>query len=564
VLESLHIRNLALVEQLDIEFAPGFNVVTGETGAGKSLVLGALQILMGDRTSKTVIRRDTEQCDVSACIGLSAAAVDVARSVADVLDRSGAPACEDGVLLLRRVITATGNRVYINAAPATVGTLTELGELLIDIHGPNNTYSLLKPKYQLELLDRFAELTDATQDCVDTFEQMHACRAELESLTQAGISDGQLDLLRHQLREIENADLQSGEDEELAARYDVAANARDIIATASQCQRGLDGDDGSVTEQLAQILRMLHDVEAIDANRGGALRTRLEEIIEQVHDLGLDMTDYAESLEVDEQELQRLEDRLDTIQKLKRKYGPSIDDVLATAEDVRSTLQAVDDRSDRITTLQTELDALRRTHLAKCAGLTEGRRAAGQRLAGEIGDKLCRLGFLQSAFEIRFADVEPGPRGADRIDFCFSPNPGEPVLPLRQIASSGEIARTMLAIKTVLATADSVPVLVFDEVDANIGGRVAVTVAEELAAVGRSHQTLCISHLPQIAAVASRHFLVTKDIVDGRTVTRMKCLDSPDREQEVARMLGAAEGSSVGLEHAREMLAQRSKQPILQ
>lgn len=556
MIERLCIRNLALVRELAIEFADGFNVVTGETGAGKSLILGALQILLGDRTSKSAIRRGEEHCEISAEIRLDGRFARVAGQIDTLLEQSGLPPREEGLLLLRRIITPTGNRVYVNSTACTVSVLAALGEYLVDIHGPDNSRALMRPAYQLDLLDAYAGLDDARARCREAHRRLHECTERLEEQRGVTLSEAERELVEFQLNELDEAELQRGEDVALAQRYDVASHARSILETAEQFRAGLSDAPDSVAAQLSEYIRQTAELESVDPERGREFRERLEGIAVQVQDVAVDMAGYAASVDVDEEELQRIEDRLDLVQRLKRKYGGSIEDALAHAESLRERLDGVRNRAERVAELEAERARLQAEHEAVCRELSEARNEAAKGLSVAIGETLGRLGFLQSTFEVGVSPCEPGALGADKIEFGFSPNPGEPVQPLRQIASSGEIARTMLAIKTVLTDADDIPILVFDEVDANIGGRVAHAVAEELAALGRRHQTLCISHLAQIAAAAQRHYRVAKTVEDNRTETRMYPLDAEGRETELTRMLGGNDDSSAARSHARELLGE--------
>jgi DNA repair protein RecN (Recombination protein N) len=554
VLESLHIRNLALVVELDIEFGPGLNAVTGETGAGKSLILGAVQLLLGGRAGPGVIRTGESQCEISAILRLGEEYGELQRAVAAQLEAGGLPPCEENVLLLRRVVTQSGSRVFVNGSPTTVGFLGELGALLVDIHGPHEHQSLLRPQCQLSLLDAFAGLDEGCTACADAYHAWQDTQERMAAEKARGIDPGEVDLLRHQLREIDNADLQPEEEEELVERHHVASHAQRLAEIADQCRSGLAESEGCITDQLSLFVRLVNELESLDAERGAVFAEQLSGIVESIHELSVDITNYGDSLDLDPEQLQILEERLNLIQKLKRRYGGSIEDVLRAADDMRDQLDAFDSRAERLAELEQQVAKAARTHRQACEALSSARRAASDQLASAIRDKLHRLGFLQARFEVEVAGAEPGPTGADRVEFGFAPNPGEAMQPLRRIASSGEMARVMLAVKTVLSAADHIPVLIFDEVDANIGGRVAVIVAEELAAIGQRHQVLSITHLPQIAAAGRCHFQVAKRIDGDRTITTMLSLQGAEREREIMRMLGADSDSTTARNHARELL----------
>ncbi len=558
MLELLDIRNLATVTELSVEFGEHLNVMTGETGAGKSIILGALQTLLGDRAEKSLIRKGEDSCEISAVFRLPPPPAGLPLHVHRVLEQSGLPVCEENLLLLRRIVTANGSRAYVNAAPVTLQVMRQFGDLLVDIHGPNDHQSLLQPRCQLELLDTFASLDTELAACRRTHDQVKLLDAEIVKLEQEHLSPGECELLRHQLVEIDQARLDPDEEPELIERHRLGTHARRLLEIAGQAQGGLTEGDSSVCDQLTAFVRLFTELEEIaGANLNFKFLERLEQTSADIQEISRDLTDFADSLELDGAELNRLDERLGLIHKLKRKHGGEVTTVLERAEQIRARLETVEHREEKITGLMAQRQQVQADLNAACRQLHDARAQAAGELATAIGDKLRKLGFAQGNFLIDLKEVEPGPRGADRIEFCFAPNPGEELMPLRKIASSGEIARIMLAVKTVLTAADQVPVLVFDEVDANIGGRVAISVAAELAAIARRHQVLCITHLPQIAAAGAQHFMVGKEIENARTVTRLFKLDQPGRIAEIARMMGAAEDSETAKQHAAELLARQ-------
>jgi DNA repair protein RecN (Recombination protein N) len=554
MLESLHIRNLAVVAALDVEFGPGLNAVTGETGAGKSLILGALQLLLGGRASPAMIRRDAAQCEISAVLRLPAA-LPATPAVRALLDGTGIAWGGEDDLLLRRVVTPAGSRHYVNGTPVPLQFLRDLGEQLVDIHGPHDHQSLLHPACQLSLLDGFAGNAVRLDACRDRHAAWRAAAAALAAAESDHLNPAEAEFARFQLAEIDSAALAAEEDADLGSRHAQAAHARRLAEIAAQVRGGLNEADGAICEQLGAYQRLLDEMAGLDAAGGAEFASRLEEAFRLLQDLAGDLERYADHLELDDAGLARLEERLGILQKLKRKYGPTLEDVLATAARLREKLDTAERREERLQELRQAVAAAAKQHLTACHELGTARKPAAGRLADAVTDKLRRLGFAQACFEVRLTAADPGPAGTDAAEFLFAPNPGENLLPLRQIASSGEMARVMLAIKTILSHADQVPVLIFDEVDANIGGRVAVTVAAELRAISDRHQVLCITHLPQIAAAAARHYRVNKEIVDGRTWAGMTVLTPAEREAELTRMLGAEAGSMAAQAHARELLA---------
>ncbi len=554
MLQSLHIRNLALVAALDVEFGNGLNAVTGETGAGKSLILGALQYLFGDRADTSVVRKGADRCEIAACLCISEQFGQLRNEVNQLLDTFGAAPCEGGSLLLKRLIAGNGSRAFINNTPVTLQCLRELGELLVDMHGPHEHQSLIRPAHQRRLLDAFAALQDDVESCRNCYRLCRQKTEELEKLRNQQSNLQEISFLEQQLKEIDMAQLDLEADADIEKQYQRASRARELIVLAQQCCEGLTETEGAITEQLSRFVHLLEELASIDIDDGPIFLERLEQVTCNLQELTFDLSRYAENQDLDSEELQRLESRINLIQKLKRRHGPEISDIINAGEALRKKLDAMQDHDRDIAELEQTLESLTAEHLRQCKTLTEKRNAAAAELATAIAGKLKRLDFAQAAFKIELEPTEPAAEGADRIQFIFAPNPGEPFRPLREVASSGEMSRVMLAIKTVLNMADNVPILIFDEVDANIGGRVAVTVAEELQAVARRHQVFSITHLPQIAAAGHQHFTVSKEVVDGRTVTTMTPLADGQRHEEIVRMLGASKDSESAVRHAREML----------
>ncbi len=554
MLENLHIRNLALVTELDIEFGEGLNTITGETGAGKSLIIGAVQLLAGGRATPASIRKGAKSCEAAGVIRLEKPFDALLKTIDSMLEEAGIPPCEERRLLLRRVITDSGSRAYVNGSMVTASFLKTLCDNLIDLHGPHDNQTLLFPNRQMALLDTYAGLLPQVKEVHRLHAELATVQAEREALKAEGLTPEEADLLEYQLREIDQAELVPEEEEELFQKYKLASNSRHLIEVAAAAAQAINENENSIADQLGTQLRNLRELEQLDPNHGAELVTQLEETVENVRDLGQQIADYAENLDVDQEELQRMENRLDLLQKLKRKYGPTLSDVLETAERIRTRLANIRGRAGKLEELvqkETELKQLFEKH---CGKLSQERRNIAPKLAKAIEEKLHNLGFLRAAFAISIKEATPGPNGTDAVEFDFAANVGEEMQPLRQVASSGEIARVMLAIKTVLSDADSIPIMIFDEIDANVGGRVAVTVAQELRAVGQKHQVFSITHLPQIAAAGEQHYLVAKSVADERTTTTMKRLEGEGRLQEIVRMLGADKDSPAALAHAKELL----------
>ncbi|MBR4674954.1 MAG: DNA repair protein RecN [Victivallales bacterium] len=554
MLENLHIRNLALVTELDIDFGEGLNTITGETGAGKSLIIGAVQLLAGGRATPASIRKGAKSCEAAGVIRLGKPFDALLKTIDSMLEEAGIPPCEERRLLLRRVITESGSRAYVNGSMVTASFLKTLCDNLIDLHGPHDNQTLLFPNRQMALLDTYAGLLPQVKEVHQLHTELAAVQAEREALKAEGLTPEEADLLEYQLREIDQAELVPEEEEELFQKYKLASNSRHLIEVAAAAAQAISENENSIADQLGTQLRNLRELEQLDPNHGAALVTQLEETVENVRDLGQQIADYAENLDIDQEELQRMENRLDLLQKLKRKYGPTLSDVLETAERIRTRLANIRGRAGKLEELVQKEMELKQLFEKHCGKLSQERRKISPKLAKAIEEKLHNLGFLRAAFAISIKEASPGPNGTDAVEFDFAANVGEEMQPLRQVASSGEIARVMLAIKTVLSDADSIPIMIFDEIDANVGGRVAVTVAQELKAVGQKHQVFSITHLPQIAAAGEQHYLVAKSVADERTTTTMKRLEGEGRLQEIVRMLGADKDSPAALAHAKELL----------
>jgi DNA repair protein RecN (Recombination protein N) len=553
MLVSLRIRNLALIDDLTWELGPGFNTLTGETGAGKSILIDALNLLLGERADKTLIRSGTDSCTVEAELELRDAAL--VKELNAQLEESGAEPCEGRALLLKRTVSTAGtNRQFINGSPVPLQALKSLGDRLVDVHGPHDHQSLLANEKQAELLDAYGKLGTQRAACAAAHRELREVEQERAALEMSEAEREQrLSLLQHQVGEIQGAKLQPGEDVQLDNDFRAASHAQNIVEQARTIASLLNDSDNSVMTQLAQIERALKAWERMD----GSI-TEVEELnraaIVQLTELLDAVQARAERVDLNPEQMRQLEERLNLVQSLKRKYGGSVENVVAFGEKAAAQLAALEDRGEFLAKLAQREKAARQALGDAAAKLTAARRKASKPLAEKIAQELRGLGFKKSSFAIEMTPAaQAGPAGADHVEFIFAPNPGEAARPLRAIASSGEMARVMLAVKTTLAEVDDVPILIFDEVDANVGGETAGQVGRKLRSLGRSHQVLCITHLPQVAAQGSSHFAVEKNTKQGRTLTELTRLEGASREQELARMLGGQTKAS--LELARSLLA---------
>ena len=550
VLTLLRIKNLALVEDLEWQLGPGFTAITGETGAGKSIIIGALQLLLGERTDKSLIRTGADMCAVEAVFeGAELAKLN------PWLSDAGIEPCEGELILKRSFSTAGANRQFINGSPATLAVLKNLGDELVDLHGPHDHQSLLSPDRQLGLLDGFAHAEEIVREFEQRYRKLQTLRVEHGALsTVESAREQEIGLLRHQVSEIANAKLSVTEEEEIATRYKLAANSKRLVELAGSISRRLSEADDSILPQLAETQRLLRELEKVDPSQGMLAEAHAASVVE-LSEISRSLSHYAEQLDLDPEELAALEERVSLFETLKRKYGGSIAEVVAFGEHAAERLRKIEGRDEEFARLSKEI-ATARAEVERTGRVLQKLRAkAVPRLSENIRANLRDLGFRQSEFEAKLTMLdEARATGFDAIELLFSPNPGEPLKPLRTIASSGEISRLMLAIKSSLAEQDAIPLLVFDEIDANVGGEIANAVGAKMRKLAGDHQVLCITHLPQVAAAAATHFVVTKEVTHGRTHSRLREVAGKARNEEIARMLGGKTESA--LRHAATLLKQ--------
>ncbi len=553
LLTLLRIKNLALVEDLEWQLASGFTAITGETGAGKSIIIGALQLLLGERTDKSLIRTGAEQCTVEAVFEGG----DLAR-LDSFLDHAGVEKC-DGELLLKRSFSATGaNRQFVNGSPTTLAILKQLGDELVDLHGPHDHQSLLSPDKQLALLDAFAHAEKTLGEFHQQYRGWQALLAEHASLSTAeSAREQELELLRHQVSEIEAANLRADEEEEISAQYKRASNSRRLIELASGIATRLAEADDAIVTQLAETQRLFRELEKIDPAMESLASAHAASVTE-LSEIARSLADYSQRLDLDPAQLAALEDRVSLFETLKRKYGGTIADVIAFGERAAERMRKIQGRDAELERLTGAITAAELTLRKTGDALHKLRAKAAPKLSESIRQNLRDLGFRQSEFEARLTTSnEPRISGFETVELLFSPNPGEPMKPLRHIASSGEISRLMLAIKSALAAQDAIPLLVFDEIDANVGGEIANAVGAKMRSLADEHQVLCITHLPQVAAAATSHFVVTKEVAQGRTRSQLVEVKGKPRREEIARMLGGQSESA--MRHAASLLGEKPK-----
>jgi DNA repair protein RecN (Recombination protein N) len=469
MLNTLIIRNLALIEHQTIEFDKNLNIVTGETGAGKSILIGAMQLLLGERADKSLIRTGEKTCELDVILELGSRP-DLLQAVNALLEEAGVPICEEGQLIGSRKITESSSRNFVNTAPVTLQLLKKMGTMLVDVHGPYDNQSLLKPARQLAVLDEYANNGKNLERSRELYRQWRDLNDQLQNKDGESPSPELIDFLKFQLNEIEKAGLTVGEDLQLGKRHEIAAHAQTVLSILSQSRDQLTDSEECIVDQAMAVRRDLQELERVDEETGKRFGAALESCISQLQDLSGDIADYAEGVEVDPEEFVALEERLGLINRLKRKYGGSIEGALAHAEECRGRLQKLEHFDEFRVELERRIQAAEKTLRNVAGTLRKARKKAAAKLGPKITAKLKKLGFPDCDFRIDILDADLSPTGADAVEFFFAPNPGEGNRALREIASSGEISRVMLALKVELAEADRIPLLIFDEVDANVGG----------------------------------------------------------------------------------------------
>jgi DNA repair protein RecN (Recombination protein N) len=549
MIRRLQIRDLALMDRTELELGSGFTVVTGETGAGKSVLLGALSLLAGNRAAKTIVRKGAEECSVEAELE-----TDGDKRFDEVLKSLDLPACDDGLLILKRSVHATkAGRISINGGSATLTQLQQLGELWIDFHGPGEPQKLMRAETQLEMLDLHAGLASA----LATYRTGWRLRNDLlreaaEAATAERLSEDEAAFLRSQLEKLDSLDLSEEAITKLERDHARSSRAQELAALLGQLESGL-GSDG-LGEVMPKLLKAGDDIARIDAD-AETLRDRLNSLAAEAEDIRADFARLGRGLSSDDESAAELEGKMNLWLEFRRKYGPGAEAVREKREALRRRLASQGDVEARVTKLKAEAAKVEKDLRKQAEALRAARTKAAEKLATAARKMLGSLGFKKADLRIEVGVAELGPYGADAVRFLFCPNAGQDLLPLDQIASSGEAARVMLALKTVLAAVDRTPVLVFDEVDANVGGEIGAQVGRELAALGKGHQVFCVTHLPQVAALGHAHLVVTKTQDDKSTTVEISPVHGKrkDRESELARMLGDR-ASKVALSHARELL----------
>ena len=553
MLELLHIENIAIIEAADIEFAPGFNALTGETGAGKSIVIDSLSAVLGQRTSRELIRTGADKAFVSAAFSGTAP---------ELTETLGIQPEADGTLLLQREIQTDGKNVCrVNGRPVTVGQLRALGAQLLNIHGQHDGQQLLDEEQHIVYLDSFGRAGSLINTYAEKYNHFTVIRRQIGALQMDEAEKARrVDTLQYQIEELRRAKLKSGEEEELTARRGMLRNAEKFLGAVAGADYALNGDDsgGGALSALRQAQDALGGVRHLD-DAFGQLYERLGEAYSEVYDIAATVEDKRGELDVSPGELDRAESRMDLLYRLKKKYGATVEDMLDYQARCEAELAQIEDAGDTLARLEQALSKAEKEARQAAQALSDARKAAADRLTAQILAELQQLDMGKIRFAVDFAEKPLDSDGMDTVRFLMSANVGEELRPIHKIASGGELARIMLAMKNVLSEQDHVGTMVFDEVDTGVSGRAAQKVAEKMARISRRKQVLCVTHLPQLAAMADTHFSVEKGERGGRTYTEVRRLDREQRRRELARLTGGSHVSQTMLDGAEELLVQAEK-----
>lgn len=553
MLELLHIENIAIIEAADIEFAPGFNALTGETGAGKSIVIDSLSAVLGQRTSRELIRTGAEKAFVSAAFSGMAP---------ELTETLGIQPEADGTLLLQREIQTDGKNVCrVNGRPVTVGQLRALGAQLLNIHGQHDGQQLLDEEQHIVYLDSFGRVESLAITYAEKYKNFTDIRRQIGALQMDEAEKARrVDTLQYQIEELRRAKLKPGEEEELTARRGMLRNAEKFLGAVAGADYALNGDDsgGGALSALRQAQDALSGVRHLD-DAFGQLYERLGEAYSEVYDIAATVEDKRGELDVSPGELDRVESRMDLLYRLKKKYGATVEDMLDYQARCEAELAQIEGAGDTLARLEQALSKAEKEARQAAQALSDARKAAAEQLTAQILAELQQLDMGKIRFAVDFAEKPLDSDGMDTVRFLMSANVGEELRPIHKIASGGELARIMLAMKNVLSEQDHVGTMVFDEVDTGVSGRAAQKVAEKMARISRRKQVLCVTHLPQLAAMADTHFSVEKGERGGRTYTEVRRLDREQRRRELARLTGGSHVSQTMLDGAEELLVQAEK-----
>jgi DNA repair protein RecN (Recombination protein N) len=552
MLSQLHIENVAVIERADLELGRGLNILTGETGAGKSILIDSINFVLGERTSRDIVRTDARSANVTALF------TSVSDDVKSLIEGAGYSCDDDGSLLVSRDLGSDGHGACrISGRPATVSILRDIGRALVNIHGQHDNQALMSPEKHIFYLDRYASVSELLGEYEAAYKELRAIERELKSTqTDAAEKARRTDLLNYQINEIDSADPQAGEDDELMAqrarlqnadKISGAINAACLLLGGADDERGAQELIGEASEQIASVTDVYPDISPL-SERLQSLSLELDDCVSELHR-------YVDDAEDEGGNIEEIEQRLDTLYRLKMKYGGSIENVLEYRQNAQNELDGIENSDERAKVLRADLEKSSAKAHALAAKLTAERKAAAKEMSQKIKKELDFLEMPGVDFEAEVTPLgELAANGADRVEFLISANPGSPLRPLAKIASGGEISRIMLGIKTVLAGNDDIDTLIFDEIDSGVSGKAAQKIGLKLREVSGTRQVICVTHLAQIAAQADRHVLIEKNVIGGKTYTSLKQLDYTGRAHELARIMAGAKITKLTIDNAEELL----------
>ena len=563
MLRELHIKNLAIIDDVTVEFGRGLNVLTGETGSGKSVIIDALCLALGERASSEMIRSGEKEAVVEAFFDIPENLY--TETTRSLLRDMGIDTGEG--LIMKRILTSQGkSRAYVNSSMVNIQTLSDISRNIIDVHGQYEHQSLLSSDSQIELLDAYGALLKERQQVADLYGVQSALKQQIAGLNEKEKERAQrVDMLGYQIKEITAADLNPGEEEDLEQEAVILGSAGRLAELANQAYELLYSSETAVMANLSNILDSVKQISEIDTRANDSVKS-VQDALPLLEETAYFLRDYKNSLDFDPGRLEQIQERLELIRALKRKYGSNIKEILEFKEKAERELHDLEHSEEKLAELNAELEVLKSTTTEKAHILSKKRKTTAKKIEQQVIKELAELSMSNTGFSIRFDhkagdDTTDGlklnARGIDEVTYLISPNKGEDLKPLSKTASGGELSRIMLALKSILAKGDKIPVLVFDEIDAGIGGKAAETVGQKLKSLSSRHQAICITHLPQIASYADHHLKIEKKIRGRRTVVDIRKIEKDERTEEIARML-SGDGSAVSIKHAEQMLKQKS------
>ncbi len=558
MLRELHIKNFSIIDDATVAFSRGFNVLTGETGAGKSIIINALSLALGERAAPEYVRSGAREALIEALFEIPPKTTIATKKMIEDMGIDTADS-----IILKRVISSQGkSRAYMNNSLANVQTLSDISGSIIDIHGQYEHQSLLSTENQLDLLDLYGGHTKEREKLGNAYESLSSLKHEIKALEQKDKERAQrFDILNYQIKEIESADLRPGEEEELTDEEKILGSAGHLAELANGAYESLYSSDAACISGISSIIENMRKITGIDSRAKEALKSS-EDALPLLEETAYFLRDYKNSIDFNPARLEQVQERLELIKTLKRKYGDSVKEVLDYKEKASLELENLQHSEERLDALKDQMDKNRKTFTEKARNLSGKRAASAKKIESAVVRQLSELSMPETKFSIRIYQTkgedtidgyQASRTGIDNTDFLISPNVGEDLKPLSKIVSGGELSRIMLALKGIMARGDRIPILVFDEIDAGIGGKTAETVGQKLKALSKNHQVICITHLPQIASFADTHMKIEKKVVKKRTLVTISSLDKKERTSEIARML-SGKVSDISVSHAKELL----------